>query len=487
MSSLVATIPWLLAAGPAADALGVGMRRRPGSVVGSTAALVVAVGCFLVLPSAPAADGWFVWDRLGGFVAVFVLAMSVVVRLAAARAMAGDVTRVRFDVLAAGLAAAAIAVATAAHPYAFALAWASVTPLVWLLVRYDGRPATRGAARMAAGHLALGDAALAVAAIVAVLSLGVDQLRPGAVVAPGPTASLVAGLLVVAALARAAAPPLHRWLTSSVAAPTSASALLHAGVVNGGGLLLVRWSSITYQALPATVLAAGVGVLACLVGVAAMQTRADIKSALVWSTIGQMGFMVLQAATGLAGPAIAHLVGHGMYKAHLFLASGSALEGSPSSHRDPHSPAWVAVSAVVAAVITGLAFWVVRPDFLAAGWVVVLPGTFLTVTLAVALAPWLPGPRAQVVAACAGAAVMAVLAVAVTAGVDRLLEPSLPGFVPDGAGALAVVAVGVALAGAAALLVLRDQRSGAGDWAYTRSLVAGVPPAPISVSRGERR
>ena len=65
---------------------------------------------------------------------------------------------------------------------------------------------------------------------------------------------------------------------------------------------------------------------------AVMRLRSEVKSALVWSTVAQMGFMLTQALVGLGAAAAAHLIAHGAYKSHLFLASGSTIE-HPASHR----------------------------------------------------------------------------------------------------------------------------------------------------------
>ncbi len=131
--------------------------------------------------------------------------------------------------------------------------------------------------------------------------------------------------MVVAALSRSAQIPFHRWLPATLAAPTPVSALLHAGVVNAGGVLLIKLSSlVTASGLAqAATIVAGVATLAY--GAVVMLVKPDIKGALVHSTMAQMGFMILTCGLGLWAAAVFHLVAHGFYKATLFLSSGSAI------------------------------------------------------------------------------------------------------------------------------------------------------------------
>ncbi len=497
-------LPWALVAGPTADAVVSWTRsHRPlervlvaheitairpsasptGPIVGSTLAFVSALlGLVVLSPTTGAATGGLGWDRLGGLVAAFALAMSIVIRRTAGRSLAGDRTAGQFDAAAALLAAISVVVATAAHPLAFVGGWALTTPVVVLLVRHDRRAATRQAARTAGRCLLVGDAALAAAGVLAVYGLHVDVLRPGATIEAGPLTTAVALLVVLAALVRAALPPFHRWLTGSIAAPTAVSALLHAGVVNGGGLLLVRWSMVTYASTPAVVVAVAGGLAASVLGVAVLETRADVKSGLVWSTVAQMGFMTLQAATGLAGPAIAHLLGHGMYKAHLFLASGSALEARAAPHERARR-GWFAVSAGLAVVATAAAFWLIRPPFVDLGWVWVLPFAFLAASLTVTLTEWIPGPWRRVAGAWVGCVALAFGAVAITAIIDHVLAPSLPAAAPAVGGVAAITSVVVALAAAVGLSRLRVHDGPTADRAYAQALTVGVPiPNPIGAS-----
>lgn len=131
-------------------------------------------------------------------------------------------------------------------------------------------------------------------------------------------------LLLLAAMTQSALWPFHRWLTSSLNSPTPVSAIMHAGLVNGGGFLLARFAPLI--AGHATILNVIfiIGIATALLGTLWKLMQSDIKRMLACSTMGQMGFMIAQCGLGLFPAAVAHLCWHGLFKAYLFLASGSA-------------------------------------------------------------------------------------------------------------------------------------------------------------------
>ena len=157
------------------------------------------------------------------------------------------------------------------------------------------------------------------------------------------------GLLILAAVIQSALVPFHTWLLSSMTAPTPASALMHAGFVNAGGILLTRFAPVV--ALEEVMLVVVVvGAASALLGKLLKSVRTDVKSQLGCSTVGQMGFMTMQAGLGFFGAAITHLVLHGFYKAYLFLASGSRVEQTNPDRRDSTRGSL----GIVGAIVTGL-------------------------------------------------------------------------------------------------------------------------------------
>jgi NAD(P)H-quinone oxidoreductase subunit 5 len=165
-------------------------------------------------------------------------------------------------------------------------------------------------------------------------------------------------LLVVSALLKCAQLPLHGWLIQVMEAPTPVSALLHAGVVNLGGFVLIRFAPLLAQAPVALALLATVATLTVVLATLVMGTRISIKVALAWSTVAQMGFMLLQVALGLPAMALLHLVAHSLYKAHAFLGAGGvvqrrqALRLAPAAV--PSAARWALAGVAAPALVVGV-------------------------------------------------------------------------------------------------------------------------------------
>ena len=116
-------------------------------------------------------------------------------------------------------------------------------------------------------------------------------------------------------------------------APTPVSALLHAGVVNAGGFLLIRFADVMLTAPGVLAVLVMVGGFSALFGGLVMLTQPAVKTALAWSTLAQMGFMILQCGLALFPLALLHILAHSLYKAHAFLGSGSAVTAVASIRR----------------------------------------------------------------------------------------------------------------------------------------------------------
>ena len=145
----------------------------------------------------------------------------------------------------------------------------------------------------------------------------------------------VALLIFVGAMCKSAQFPLHLWLPDSLFAPTPVSGLLHAGIINGGGFLLTRLAPLYSLSTPTLHVVFVVGLITTIVGTAAMLVQNDIKKALVYSTIGQMGFMIMECGVGAFSMAVFHLAAHGLFKATLFLNCGDVIR---QARQEPKSP-----------------------------------------------------------------------------------------------------------------------------------------------------
>jgi NAD(P)H-quinone oxidoreductase subunit 5 len=119
--------------------------------------------------------------------------------------------------------------------------------------------------------------------------------------------------------------PFHRWLLSAMTSPTPASALMHAGFVNGSGILLTLFATLIYVSNTFDILFI-IGGLTAILAQFTKLLQVNVKQKLACSTIAQMGFMIMQCGLGFFNAAIAHLILHGFYKAYLFLSVGEGVK-----------------------------------------------------------------------------------------------------------------------------------------------------------------
>jgi len=146
--------------------------------------------------------------------------------------------------------------------------------------------------------------------------------------------SIAVVCIITAAIVQSAIYPFHRWLLSAMTAPTPASALMHAGFVNGAGILLALFSTVLFATNTLDLLFV-IGGLTAIIAQFTKLLQVNVKQKLACSTIAQMGFMIMQCGLGFFNAAVAHLILHGFYKAYLFLASGEEIaHGKPQ--QSPH-------------------------------------------------------------------------------------------------------------------------------------------------------
>jgi len=167
---------------------------------------------------------------------------------------------------------------------------------------------------------------------------------------PGAPAA-VALLVAVAALTKSAQFPFHSWLPETMEAPTPVSALMHAGIINAGGVLLLHFAPLLVQSPAALFLLALVGTVTAALGMLAMWAQTNVKRSLAWSTVSQMGFMMVQIGLAAFPAAILHLVGHGCYKAWSFLRTGDLpRRGAPAPKLPPAAALRLALAGTLAAL-----------------------------------------------------------------------------------------------------------------------------------------
>lgn len=327
-----------------------------GALLAAAAALAVAV------THGPAAALGLRIDGAGAVVGVLVGFVGWAIVRFSHRYLLGEANERCYQRLLSLTLAAVSLVLVADQLVLLAAAWTGTSLTLHRLLRfYAERPAARLAAHKKFVSARLADGLLLAAVALLGLSYGTLSLQAvlAAAAAQGvpPLAQAALLLLVAAVLLKCAQLPMHGWLIQVMEAPTPVSALLHAGVVNLGGLVLIRFAPMLEQALPAVTLLAGVATLTVVLATLVAGTRISIKVALAWSTAAQMGFMLLQIALGLPAMALLHLVAHSLYKAHAFLAAGGvvrrqqALRLAPAP--SPSAARWALAALLVPAAVVG--------------------------------------------------------------------------------------------------------------------------------------
>jgi len=426
---------------------------------------------------------------LSAWVALLVQFLGTVIGVFSSRYLQGEPGQGRYMGRLAGVLAGVHVLLLADHWLILILAWAWVGhALHGLLCFYPDRPFAQLAAHKKRVSDRLADLLLLAAAAGAWqatgsgnLSAALDQAaRQGA----GPGLTLAAVALAAAVIVRTAHVPLQGWLLQVMEAPTPVSALLHAGVVNLGGFVLIRFAPLLEAVPAARALLVAFGLASALLAAFAMLTRISIKVRLAWSTVAQMGFMVMECGLGLYQMAALHLLGHSLYKAHHFLAASEVVAHTRQHMLSATAP--VRRSSLLLAPLLSLAVVALvqaalqaAPGLLAphGGLGLTLPAApghwpvWWSALLALAWAPllWLaggPGRRAgdQARALLTGAAMVAALAA--LAGLGHLLPLGLRDRPDALLGGVALAGLAALYLGLAALQWQRGVWTAARRWTY---------------------
>jgi NAD(P)H-quinone oxidoreductase subunit 5 len=263
----------------------------------------------------------FVMLLLVGIVGLSLMAFS-------SRYLKGDSRYRKFFLTLTALIASVFIMVTADHIVLFLVAWGCSDLLLARLMVH--KPNWRAA--RASGWLAVKNFAVGWVLIGAALGLLYAQTNETSIqqlihATYDPAILTIAlGLLFAGAMTQSGLWPFHRWLISSLNSPTPVSAIMHAGLVNGGGFLLARFAPLYLETPKLLTIIFAFGLVSAFLGTFWKLMQNDIKRMLACSTMGQMGFMIMQCGLGLFPAAIAHLCWHGLFKAYLFQASGSAAQ-----------------------------------------------------------------------------------------------------------------------------------------------------------------
>lgn len=333
----------------------------------SALALAAALASLLLLASPQAESGALPLPGLatstpGSWMAVLVQLLGTVIGIFSARYLQGEANQPRYLAAFAAVLAAVQVLLLADHWLVLIAAWAAVgIALERLLCFYPERAFAQLAAHKKRLADRLADALLLAAAALAWAEVGSGSLSElWRHVEQGEASWLLqasALSFVLAVVLRTALLPVHGWLIQVMEAPTPVSALLHAGVVNLGGFLLIRFAPLLEAAPAARAVLIAFGLGTAMLAGLVMLTRISIKVRLAWSTVAQMGFMVLECGLGLYTLAALHLIGHSLYKAHAFLAASSVVQqGRAQAMRGTSSPsaASLAMAPVLSVAIVAL-------------------------------------------------------------------------------------------------------------------------------------
>jgi NADH-quinone oxidoreductase subunit L len=300
----------------------------------------------------------FEFDRLAAVMMVLISAVGTLVYRYALRYMQQERRRARYHTLLAVTVASLLCMVSSANLAMLVVFWQLLSWLLSLLAYNHGHAPTAASIFRTFTMLRLGDVAFLAGIVLAYALYGTLDLQPlfahaahsQAVVSlwpGGPTmrgTTAVTLLIFIGAMSKSAQFPLHMWLPDSLYAPTTTTALLHAGIINAAGFLLNRLAPL-YGAAPATLhVVFLIGTLTTFLGASMMLTQNDIKKTLGYSTVGQMGYMIMECGLGAFALAVFHLIAHGIFKATIFLNCGNVIHAARQEPRLPTHEAAVIVA-----------------------------------------------------------------------------------------------------------------------------------------------
>lgn len=293
-------------------------------------------------------DNWgsLIFDPLSTLMAMVISGISLIVRIYSVRYMAEEDGYGRFFILLDLMAASLVMMVAAGDLITLLIAWHLVGVLLYFLLGHDNR--SHSAFRYSFWTFItyrFGDVPMVLAAILLYQATGSWSLQViFDYIAQHPDATTyfnfsltetVAGLIALSAFARSAQFLLHTWLPYTMEGPTPVSALMHAGIVNAGGIIINRFAPIFVYTDDVLHWLFVVGLLTAVIGSVLMLSQNDIKKSLGYSTMGQMGFMIMECGLGAFSLAIFHLIAHGLFKGTLFLSAGNVIGEARDNDRVP--------------------------------------------------------------------------------------------------------------------------------------------------------
>ena len=336
---------------------------------------------FILWPSNPESSSVLkigMWvDRLTAIMMVLITSVSTVIHVYSIRYLEGDPGYARFFALLSFMTFVILGLVASPNLFMLFIFWQLLSLALYLILAFNfsNRPACQNAFKTFFAHR-VGDVSFLCGIFLAYKYFGTLEfndlfrlaaekpqmisLFSGIVNISAVTA--IALLVFVGAIAKSCQFPLHVWLPDTMDSPTPVSALMHAGIVNAGGFLLNRLAPF-YALSPNTLhIVFMVGLLTVILGASMMLAQNDIKKTLGFSTMAQMGYMIMECGLGAFALAIFHLIAHGFFKASLFLHSGQGIHTSRDEPKFPDSSGHeVKISYNQLSFVTGLIITLVLP------------------------------------------------------------------------------------------------------------------------------
>lgn len=365
MNSWIVLNLWLIPAVPLAAALLIlvfaNSRRKTAAalaIIGQLAALALSLMAFLPTLSEP---GWrafhnFTWftfgehalrlgwvlDPLTAAMLLMITFVGLCIFIFSIGYMAGDKNFTRFFAYLSFFSAAMLGVVIANSLLLLFMCWELVGLASYLLIGFwIHKPSAAAAAKKAFITTRIGDIGLFLGILWLYHSSGTllfyddgnGCLEKAGLLALGASATFVALLIFSGAAGKSGQFPLHVWLPDAMEGPTPVSALIHAATMVAAGVFLVArvYPLFSLGAIggvtPSLAVVVWIGVTTALMAALIAVAQSDIKRILAYSTVSQLGLMMVSLGVGGVAAGIMHLLAHGFFKALLFLGSGSVIHG----------------------------------------------------------------------------------------------------------------------------------------------------------------
>jgi NADH-quinone oxidoreductase subunit L len=267
------------------------------------------------------------WDRISLVWTLIITGVGFLIHVYSIGYMSGERAFARFFAYLNFFVFAMLTLVLSDNVVGLLVGWGLVGLASYLLIGfYIERPSAVAASRKAFVINVVGDVGILFAIFVIVAKVG--AIGYGDVFAKlggfTPTELFIVCLgLFIGAAAKSAQVPLHTWLPDAMEGPTPVSALIHAAtMVTAGVYLIARFAPLWTASSDARVLAGSIGALTALTGAILGCAQWDIKRILAYSTMSQIGYMIMGVGVGAYDAGILHFLTHAFFKAQLFLGAG---------------------------------------------------------------------------------------------------------------------------------------------------------------------